>query len=365
MKKSKQLLVFVFLLMAVLLSACTGGSGLTTSWPGVTVDSERDLVYVANGQHVYAVGLANGVEKWRFPAEPQNPPGYYAAPALTADGQLILGNYNKTLQSINPDTGTENQGSWPFVQATNRYIASPLADENGIYAPGSDGTLYALDMTGKLRWSFTSEQSLWSTPLSDGKNVYQPSMDHRVYAIDQVSGKEVWKTEDLGGAIVGKPALGDDGILFVGTFDSEMIAIETENGQVKWRTPVSDWVWGGPAVMDNMVFFGDLDGYFYALDAATGEPLWQIAGNGDNESNITNPPLVLDGTVYYTAKNGTLYAVDAANGDPLWNQPVGGNLYGTPLVAGDSILVAPVNADALLYAVSPNGAMKWSFTPAK
>ena len=71
MKNSKKLIVLLFVLMAVVLSGCTGGAGITTSWPGVTIDSERELAYIANGQHVYAVSLANGVEKWRFPAEPK------------------------------------------------------------------------------------------------------------------------------------------------------------------------------------------------------------------------------------------------------------------------------------------------------
>ena len=365
MRKSKRYLVLSLIILALTLSACSGGAGLTTSWPGVTADVERGLAYVANGQQVYAVSLANGAEKWRFPAEPQNPPGYFAAPALTPEGQLILGNYNKTLHAVDADTGVENLSNWPFVQAKNRYIASPLADESGIYAPVSDGTLYALDADGQLRWSFTTDQPLWSTPVSDGKNIYQPSMDHHIYAIDRETGQEVWRTEDLGGAIVGKPALGDEGVLYVGTFNSEMIAIETGSGQIKWRASVSDWVWGGPALEDGTIYFGDLDGYFYALDAETGNQIWQISGNGDNETNITNPPLILDGTVYYTVKNGTLYAVEAATGNPLWNQPVGGNLYGAPLDAGDSILVAPVNGEALLYAVSPTGAIKWTFTPAK
>ena len=300
-----------------------------------------------------------------FSSRAENPPGYYAAPALTPDGQLILGNYDKTLHSVNPDTGVENQSSWPFLQAKNRYIASPLATESGVYAPASDGTLFALDLTGKLRWSYTTEHSLWSTPLTDGLRIYQPSMDSRVYALDQESGREIWKTEDLGGAVVGKPALAENGVLYVGTFGSEMLAIETSTGQVKWRTPVSDWVWGGPVLEGDALYFGDLDGNFYALESATGNIRWQINGDGESDSSITNPPLILDGTVYYTAKNGTLYAVDPENGNPRWNQPVGGNLYGTPLDAGDSILVAPIGADALIYAVSPNGAITWTFTPAK
>ena len=365
MKQTKIYLAFLLILIAAPLSACSGGAGLTSSWPGLAVDLERELVYVANGQHVFAVSLTNGTEKWRFPAEAQNPPGLYAAPALAPDGQLILGNYKKSLHSINADTGVENQGSWPFLQATNRYIASPLAVESGVYAPASDGILYALDLTGSLRWSFATEQSLWSTPLTDGENIYQPSMDRHIYALDQDTGREVWRTEDLGGAIVGKPALGEDGILYIGTFASEMLAIETSSGQVKWRATVSDWVWGGPALNGDTVYFGDLDGFFYALDSATGNIRWQIDGNGDSDTSITDPPLILDGTVYYTSKNGTLYAVDAENGAPRWNQPVGGNLYGSPLYGAESILVAPVNADALLYAVDPNGAIKWTFTPAK
>jgi hypothetical protein len=40
-----------------------------------------------------------------------------------------------------------------------------------------------------------------------------------------------------------------------------------------------------------------------------------------------------------------------------------GKIYPSPLLAGDLILVAPINADELLIAVDVNGNQRWVFSP--
>ncbi|MFN8459711.1 MAG: PQQ-binding-like beta-propeller repeat protein, partial [Anaerolineae bacterium] len=36
-----------------------------------------------------------------------------------------------------------------------------------------------------------------------------------------------------------------------------------------------DWIEASPVVADNLVYFGSRDGYFYALDAQTGQEKWK------------------------------------------------------------------------------------------
>ncbi len=84
-------------------------------------------------------------------------------------------------------------------------------------------------------------------------------MDHRVYSIDSQNGQENWQTEDLGGSIVGIPAFNPEGVLYAGTFASEMLAIDAHNGQVIWRRPTNDWVWGGPVLQDDRVLVVDAE----------------------------------------------------------------------------------------------------------
>jgi outer membrane protein assembly factor BamB len=44
---------------------------------------------------------------------------------------------------------------------------------------------------------------------------------------------------------------------------------------------------------------------------------------------------------------------------------IGGVIYSSPVINGDTILVAPTGFDALLVALNLDGNQKWTFTPAK
>ncbi len=198
-------------------------------------------------------------------------PGFFRSTGLTSDGQLVAGAYDKTLYSIDPQSGQEN---WRNQDATNRYYAGALELGSDIFAPNIDHTLYAVNSGGSLIWKFATQNALWSAPVSDGKTIYLAGMDHRVYALEPKTGKAIWQTDDLGGSISGTPALSSDGKLYVGTYNSEILALDASNGKVIWSKPVTGWVYGGPLLDNGVLYFGDLSGTFYAKDASTGEDKW-------------------------------------------------------------------------------------------
>jgi outer membrane protein assembly factor BamB len=364
--------ITLILLAAYLLSACAGGTGLASSWPGLAVN--EDTVYMANNQHVYAINLADGTEKWRFPAAPDNQISFYAPPTITPDGQLLAGGYNKVLYSLNPDDTVQAeevqtiQENWTFTEAGDRFIGGSLAREEGIFAPSADNHLYALDLEGKLRWKFSTGEPLWARPTTDADCacIYLPSMDHHIYALDAATGNQIWKSEDLGGSVVGSPALSPDGVLYAGSFGNQMAAIDSETGKILWRTPTSGWVWSGPVLHEDRLYFGDLEGTFYVLDAKTGE----ITNQSQHGSPIPESPIVAGEQVFFTTDAGLLYAVDL-NGAPVWNKTIQGEngraakLSSGPVLAGDRILLAPMNIDKQLIAMDMEGNEVWSFTPQK
>jgi len=356
MKLKTSLLLLLLILLAASLSACVGGGAATaTSWPGLTVD--ENTAYVAYNREVRAIQLADGKLKWSFPEEPNNSTTFYANPAISPDGQLIVSSYNHVLYSLNPETGSTN---WEFTDAGNRFIAGPLAVEQGIFAPDASEILYALDLEGKLRWTFTTEGESWSQPIADPdcECIYLGSMDHTVYALNPADGKLIWQTEGLGGAIVGIPVLGPGGVLYVGTFGSQVIAIDTQDGKKIWSAPTEGWVWAGPTLSDDRLYVGDLDGNFYAFDANTGQEVWQITADS-LDGQIVGSPLVLEDRIYFTTEAGILYSLDK-QGQNLASVEVGGKLYTSPVAAGDLILVAPVQAETseLLVAL-PKDVSQW------
>jgi outer membrane protein assembly factor BamB len=358
--KSRFLFPFLLLVVAVMLSACSKGYQ-TSSWPGITVSNQT--IYMANGQQVYAINIANGLELWRFPEKVEATRHFYASPVLTPDGQLIIGDYSHILYSLNPETGAEN---WRFEESKYGYVASPLVTEKGIFAPTNGGGLYALGFDGKVMWSksLDGQHSIWASPVADADCgcIYVASLDHHIYALNADSGELLWVAEDQGGSIVGKPALSEKGTLYAGTFAKQIVALNKDDGQVA-NPPYTTaaWVWSGLALADGKLYFGDQIGNFYILDTEDGlSPLAKV----DGTEPILSTPLVLTDTVYVTTQAGSL-VLFGRDGAPKGRQTFKGELLGPAVQAGELILLAPVNGDFLLIAVNAQGMQQWTFVPQK
>jgi outer membrane protein assembly factor BamB len=358
MKKIRLIIIpLLIALFSLLLNACSGAASIPTGWPGLSTDGET--AFLADNQSVYAINLNNGNEKWRYPAQPSVKISFYAPPALTPDGQLLVGGYDNVLRSLNPANGQEN---WTFTGADNRFINNPLITAQGIFAPTGGKHLYALDMKGNVKWSFATEGALWAQPIAspDGSTIYLPSMDHRLYAIDTQNGTLKWRTDKLNASIAGTPVLSDNGMLYVGTFASELVKIDPSTHKSISIVKTDGWVWGGPIFKGGMLYFGDLSGKFYVVDLANEKVVWSV----QPDKGIVGSPLVTDTAVYFGTESGTLFAYDL-KGNLSWNKPFSGSIYTTPLQIGDKILVALYKSDSLLAAMNSGGNMVWTFIPAK
>ena len=366
MKKYSLLLFFSVLALSLVLSGC-GVLINPSSWPGIT--AYDDTVFVAYEDHVYALQVNNGIERWRFPEEADSNISFYAAPVLTEDGQLLVGSYSgsanngNNLYSLDPVRGNEN---WHFDGASNRYISSPLSSADGIFAPNADNILYKLNADGVpfSNWSFQADEPLWSQPVLEGNRLYLSSMDHHLYALDASTGDILWISQDLGSAIASPPIVGANGNLYVGTFGSQVIAINSAAGNVIWETVVDDWVWSSPAELNGKLYVGDQSGTFLILDSSSGDELWRMKADGA----ILGSPLIIGEKIYFASEAGSVYLVEP-EGENDWDYEVikhiEGRLLGPPVAAGDLILIGVVEADDIVVAINQEGDQEWAFTPDK
>ena len=70
-----------------------------------------------------------------------------------------------------------------------------------------------------------------------------------------------------------------------------------------------------PVVTDNRLYLASTDAHtLYALDATTGEPLWQSTFDG----RIDSPPTVHEGLVLCGCRDGSVHALRAADGTLVW-----------------------------------------------
>jgi outer membrane protein assembly factor BamB len=327
---------------------------VASGWAGLAADEES--AYVSFNSHVIAVNLTNGTERWRYPQEADQKISFYASPALFSEDSLIVGGYDNILYKINISNG---QGEPFFDGALGRYVGGALVYEEMVYAPSADNTLYAIDEDGTLIWSFETEKPLWAKPNSNThcNCIILSSMDHRVYALDAHTGDLIWKTDSLGGSIVGTPEINNDEFVYIGSFANKMIALNADDGSIQWSFPTNDWVWSGPVVMDDTLFFGDLSGTFYAVNRQDGSSLWQFQPG----SAVVGSPLIRDDGIYFTTESGTVFALNF-EGTVRWSLPFDTSMQAGPIDAGDQIIIGTSSPETLLISIDPSGVQRWSFS---
>ncbi|MBI5935164.1 MAG: PQQ-like beta-propeller repeat protein [Chloroflexi bacterium] len=365
--KNKRLLLFLVLgLLALTLSAC-GGAPPTATWPGLAADGEN--AYLANGTNLYAIRLTDGEQVWAFASDEKST--FYANPAFTSDGQLLVGSTgnDRTLYRIDPKLNLDVEDpqptvTWKFNGAEDHWVATPLVVGEIVYAPNADGNLYIFDLsiTGENKLVDTVDlgSKLWAKPATDGERVFVGSLDHHLHIIDMQT--LAVDTVALGGAVNGTPAV-LDGKLYIGSFDSAMVAINIEDGNVDWTSPTASWIWSGPLLFNNILYFGDLEGNFYSLKAADGQPALDSV---QPDGAILASPILVDGKIVFVTENGTVYMLEEGSNSPVSLEKLEAKIYTDPVLAGDLILVAPFQDEtSLLVALNKDGSQKWSFTPKK
>ena len=345
-----------------MLSACSGGGATANSWPGLSIDSSGEVAYVADKNAVYAVNTSNGTEKWRFPAE-KSKSTFYATPAESNDGQVIIGGYDKTLYGVNKENGNQN---WAFIKAEHNYVAGPLVSDDLIFAPSSDNNLYTVDLNGNLKWQFETEYPQWGTPATDGETIYISSLDHHIYALDAKTGDLVWQSDDLNGAIQGSPTISTDGNLYIGTLGAGMFALNASDGSTIWQTPTDGWVFSGPVIYKDSLIFGDLTGTVYSMKSSDGSINWQVVPDpSDRKKAITEKLLLYQDVLYFGNENGVFYSMNPSSGTVNWSKPFDAKIFTTPVATDDLVIMALMGKESLLVAMNLDGTQKWTFLPAK
>jgi len=171
-----------------------------------------------------------------------------------------------------------------------------------------------------------------------------------------------------------------DNVLYFGSDDGNVYAVDAETGRQLWKRPTGGPVPATPAVADGRVFVGSYDGKFYALDARTGATAWKFVTGGERRfeakglhgmqprnQTFADPfdvflssPVVAQGMVYFGSGDGHLYAVDAATGELRWKFQTGDVVHASPAYAGGVLYVG--SWDSYLYAVdAATGHEKWRF----
>lgn len=115
------------------------------------------------------------------------------------------------------------------------------------------------------------------------------------------------------------------------------------------------------------MIIGSCSGSLYALDRATGDPVWVYDTRADGSPAEFHGEAVLLGDRLIvptdTQPKGHLYSFDLASGELLWKLPFPSGVATTPLLVGDRLYAVSVEGDVV--SVEPkSGRIVWRVTPA-
>jgi outer membrane protein assembly factor BamB len=242
---------------------------------------------------------------------------YFSSAAVVANGTVYVGSADKRLYAIDAKTGQEK---WHFETAG--LVRSTPAIANGIVFFGSfDHNVYAVDAnTGSLKWKFDTLREVVSSPLVDAGVVYIGSRSSDLFALNAESGNVVWKCF-YWSSWVESSAVKREGVLYIGSSDyQQLFAIDPASGRKIWKFNTDGSAWSTPAVTTNRVFIGSVGvpgyfiehhGGFFAVDRAKGALVWRYPMQpveGNPNYGVASSPVVSGGAVFFGGLDGVFYA---------------------------------------------------------
>lgn len=181
-------------------------------------------------------------------------------------------------------------------------------------------------------------------------------------AIAQTQVKMAWKFPT--GAAIHSSAVSNGNMVYFGSGDQHLYALDKHSGKMKWKFKTSAEVHSSPVLNEQRVIFSSGDGYVYALDKNSGRLIWKFKTNGEKKYDTwdyyLSSPLVDDQLVYIGSGDSSIYALDVSSGKKQWAYKTGGSVHADPVIKDKTVLIG--SYDGFFYALdSKSGSLKWKF----
>lgn len=156
-----------------------------------------------------------------------------------------------------------------------------------------------------------------------------------------------WIAEDQVTGRIFASVLQVDDRIYLGTGDNKFVALDAFTGDKIWEFATGNSVWDKPIYVDGILYFTSLDKNVYALTADTGELVWSASVSGASAgSPVLNESADL---LYVGSFSGQLLALNRADGSLAWDAPAEDWVWGTPLFHDGIVYYSDLSGN--IYAV--------------
>ena len=187
---------------------------------------------------------------------------------------------------------------------------------------------------------------LWAQPAAaiastDNWPMFNHDLVHTGYSTSFAprTNQTLW-TFTVGNAVKTSPAV-VDGIVYFGSDDGYVYALNAANGSLIWKYNTDGPVQSSPAVVNGVVYIGGYHSHaVFALNAYTGGLIWRAPTDSVYPNQISSVA-VANGLVYvdtgFMGSGCLLYAFDASTGNLTWKHSASGWTNCSPVVYGNKV----------------------------
>jgi outer membrane protein assembly factor BamB len=201
---------------------------------------------------------------------------------------------------------------------------------------------------GKIAWKIARQaQVSWTVPVIldvNGQQQMIVSGTENLIAYDPRNGKEIWRTEGVGGNSVHTPVFGH-GMVFVST------GYPTKNVMAVRLNPAAGeeriaWTYKkGTGYIPNAILYGDYlyfmtdAGLLTCIDVTTGKTVYE-SKRFPTPAHFAGAPVAFDGKLLITSQDGDTYVLKAGpEYELLGTNSLGEGVAASLAIAGDSIYI--------------------------
>ncbi|MCB1760721.1 MAG: outer membrane protein assembly factor BamB [Gammaproteobacteria bacterium] len=311
----------------------------------VTVDLDRLYLAQRDGS-VMAVEAASGKEIWKTDTglSLSGGPGF-------GEGLVLVGTSDAEVVALGAESGEER---WR-ARVSSEVLSVPKIAQNVVVVHTVDGKLFGLDaLDGSQLWAYDRSVPVLtlhgsSSPVISGDKVICGFSNGKLVGLNLATGAVLWESS------VGIPSgrtelermvdidgdpLSKDGVIFVTSFQGDLVAVDESSGNVYWRRKLSAFV--GPGIDWRGLYVADAQGQVWGVDYNNGSALWK---NKQLINRWLTSPAVLGDYVVVGDLEGWLH----------WLSSRDGRLLGRVRVGDAPITAAPVVYDERLYVLGDSG----------
>jgi outer membrane protein assembly factor BamB len=314
------------------------------------------------------------------------------------------------------DQGPADQGPRPRWRHDIPGWGEPAADGEKVYVLTNAHRLIAFDRaTGAMRWSARTEGTgagTWGSKVRLVRSLVVVG-DGSLYAFEAASGRPMWRFEPPSGGSIG-PYLGDadDDLVFAGSQDGRLFAVEASTGALRWvrrvgrgadtivlapasagRVVVAAYVSSGRTARGGLVGFdragrrrwhralpaGDAPaapalhsrglavlastgGAILACRLETGRVVWRLPSIAPGRRDV-RALAVTEDTLVAGSVHGDVRAYDLRDRRERWRAPSGSDGVPLRLLATGPLLLAPFTSGTLVALSLDDGVERWRLAP--